>query len=94
MRTVWKYPLNPGVTRVQLTSSYLVRSVGVDPATGEPAVWVELEPARTPTTTTFVTYGTGHEHLVPEADHTAVFVGTVWQVPFVWHVYEHRFEPF
>ena len=95
MRTVWKFPLELGTTKVVARLGYEVRSVGIDPATGGPAVWIEVTPNAAPSITEFVIYGTGHEHIEPPtSDHVTRFVGSVWQGPYVWHVYEWKYEPF
>ena len=84
-RAVWKYPLPlaPHTQTLRFPGAS-VAWVHVDMQDDTPTLWAEVDPdsekARTATLTWF---GTGHE--IPG---NALYVGTVQDGIFVWHLYE------
>jgi len=68
-----------------ISPSDKVRHVGIDPRSGQPAIWVEVETqkAETPKGRRFVVSGTGCE-VPPGHQH----VGSTIDGSFVWHVFE------
>ena len=49
-------------------------------------IWVEVDQHAPTELRTFKIYGTGHEML--DSEHQ-VYVGTIFDNPYVWHVYEY-----
>lgn len=87
MRTVWKFPLQQ-VTKLQVPISASVNLVGLDPTTGDPALWVELDSDAEKVERTFAIYGTGHDINSAFGCQPPLHVGSVIHGVFVWHVYE------
>ncbi len=88
MRTIYQYELEPhgiAYTLIRLPLGSVVRSVGVQEHVitawiERPIQWDEEEEHR------FYVVGTGEEF--PSWEHAHVnFVGTVFQGPYVWHIY-------
>lgn len=82
-RTIWKYIINGEPVRI---CDPIVRYIGHDPRTGDPAVWIEHafeEPANT--ALVFGILGTGHP--IPEGGE---YAGSFFDLPYVWHVYFMR----
>jgi hypothetical protein len=93
MRVVYKFVVpfasierhgNPAPT-APLTSGARTLCAGMDPETGNPAVWVELDPGAERRFARFVAYATGDQ--IPD---DAVYVGTAECGSCRWHVYERR----
>lgn len=83
-RTIWKFPLsNAGVNSIPLPERASVRLVDLDPMTGIPTIWVELDDSDPKRVRRFLVHGTGHR-IEPDEVH----VGSVIQGSFVWHVFE------
>ena len=87
-QTVWKFPV-PDPTRMQgdsLTIEVPIDAdewhVGMDPM-GNPSVWVVLDPEADKVEHELTVFGTGQE--IP---YGANYVGTFFQGPFVWHVFD------
>ena len=80
MRTVWKFPLNFGMTEIEVGADARVVHVGLDPQDA-PRVWVEHTHPGPRTTMRLSMVGTGYP---VEGTH----VGTFFDGPFVWHVYK------
>ncbi len=82
--TIWKYPLPSPVTEIELPWNAAVRHVAIDPASGNPAIWVQLNPIAGRVKRTFRVHGTGHP-----IDSNCEFLGTVIMAgSLVWHVFE------
>lgn len=92
MRTIWKFPIAIGEdTTIEVPKMASIRLAGLDPATGQPAIWVELDPARKRTERRFRIYGTGHEIEGDDGGFPQpLHIGSVIQGPFVWHIFEIR----
>ena len=84
-REVWKYKLNMGKTKVVLPEGSILAHIGVQ--NGCIYIWVEqqIEPADGIEHIYFVV-GTGQP--LPEGYAHMDHRGSVFQGPFVWHVYE------
>jgi hypothetical protein len=88
MRTVWKFTI-PLHSKARDTLSFDAPAgaeptlVGIDPATGDIGIWLEVETDRPKELRTFSVVGTGHR--VPADWRRA---GSVIDGQFVWHVYE------
>lgn len=79
MRTVYKYPLTNPVIEMPAGG----KVVTVDIQNGQPCLWAEVDPtAKKMEKRRFHVYGTGN---VVEGK----YVGTYFEGPFIWHVYEH-----
>jgi hypothetical protein len=89
MRTVWKFPLQQ-ITEIEVPGSANVNLVALDPATGDPALWMELDPSLARVRRKFAIYGTGHEIAGNGGYPSPIHVGSVVHGTFVWHVYEVR----
>lgn len=93
MRTVWKFPIAIGsITTISIPSDDeippsrpLVVLAALDPASGGPAIWVELNPDAPRIDRHFIVHGTGHE--VKENE---THVGSMIDRGFVWHIYERH----
>lgn len=84
MKTVWKFPVSrASITRIDIPFDAKIALVGLDPATGGVAIWVQLEKTAEKETRRFRVYGTGQD-IEPDDRH----VGSVIDRDFVWHVYE------
>ena len=81
-----KYRISAGQeqTTVAMRAGAVIRAVGVQ-LPGEICLWSEVPDAVPVETRTFRVIGTGFE--VPE-DAGIVYVGTAFDNPFVWHIYE------
>lgn len=85
MRSVHKYPFDNPTMEIELPRGSKVVHVGYQH--GKTTLWVEVnltdhvekEKRR------FQIHGTGH----PIMDPLGKYVGTTFEGPFVWHVYEH-----
>ena len=84
-KTVWKFPLElERLTTVAMPAGARIISVGRQKA-GVPTIWAEVDSEETAKEIrVFLIVGTGHP--LPEID--LAFVGTVFDEPFVWHIYE------
>jgi len=71
-------------TTVAMRVGAVIRAVGIQ-RPGEICLWAEVPDAVPVETRTFRIIGTGFE--VPD-DAGIVYVGTAFDDPFVWHVYE------
>ncbi len=88
MKVIYKYEitaLDPVKTFQWPEGSKVVHVGSQEPATMQ--IWVEINdqlgPSEDPEERTFEVYGTGH-HI----HDSEVYVGTVLDDPFVWHLYE------
>jgi len=92
-RVVWKFPIAIGpITTISIPSSDedhphkpLAVLAGLDPATGGPALWIELDPDAPRVDRHFVVRGTGHP-----IDEDEIHVGSLIDRNFVWHIYERH----
>lgn len=89
-RVIWKFPLSAALTVVEAPALGRVVMCGLDPATGDPAVWIELNPDAPRVQRGFRVYGTGHEILGDGGFPYDVHVGSLICGALVLHVYEVR----
>jgi len=83
LKAVWKYPLVITDRQpIALPAGAQIRTVQLQ--AGVVCVWAEVEPAARLQPRTIVIVGTGHT--LPTT--ALVYLGSVQQGPFVWHVYE------
>jgi len=86
VRTIWKFRImgRNGVQadRVGMPVGAIVRHVGTQD--GEVFVWAEVDDSAPPTDREFVVHGTGH----PINAAATTYVGSTFDGPSVWHVYE------
>jgi len=85
MKHVYKYPLSPDTTRLELPYTSKPIHVGLD-SKGVPSIWIESPAKAFPPgleTRTFTIFGTGW-HISGDYTH----IGTFHQDPYIWHVYE------
>ncbi len=91
MRTIYKYELNAHETpqKISLPEGSIPRHIRV--VDHVIYIWIEqdYDTDAIRSDHTFTIYGTGHEFEDP--DGLTEYVGTVFQGPFVWHVY-HTWE--
>lgn len=86
METMWKFvfELKSETLEIQVPLGSKARFVGLDPITGNPAVWIHvMQHDEVKETKSFVIYGTGHK-----INALTEYVGSVIQGPFVWHIFE------
>jgi hypothetical protein len=80
MKTIYKYNLSlPGSKAMPLGSTIV--KVGIQ--NGQCCIWALVDTNAPIEERRFVIVGTGHE-----LDDNMVYVGTVFEEPFVWHVME------
>lgn len=85
MKRIFKYHVGTnGVSRVRLPIDAKVLSTNVQD--GKVQIWAEVDDEAALEDRHFIVYGTGHEML--DTEHQ-VYVGTIFDNPFVWHVYEY-----
>lgn len=85
MRTIWKYVFRTvdGPQNASIPKGSICRFVGIDPESGDPAVWFEAQSEFERETRTFIVRGTGHAISAYEN-----YVGSTIQGVFVWHIFE------
>jgi hypothetical protein len=83
MKTIYKYPLNIGITTVKMPTGF--RFLAVQEQHGQPCLWAEVEPAKLQLDFEFEVIGTGFT--VPEG---RTYLGTFQALGgnFVGHVYQ------
>lgn len=81
MLTIWKFPLEKSLCRVELREGFKILSA--QDQFGVPTIWVLLDHEKPVVIKTFHIYGTGH--LIP--NEPGDYIGTLQQQPFVWHVF-------
>lgn len=89
-RAVWKFVIGIGVTTIKVSQFGAVVLTGLDPATGDLAIWIENDPDAIQVERRFTVYGTGHEIAGDGGFPYDLHVGSVIDGEFVWHVYERR----
>ena len=90
-RVVWKFPVGlQSATSIELLALARVVLAGLDPATGGPAIWVELDPEAPRANRRFLIYGTGQPIEGDGGYPSDIHVGSIIDRDFVWHVYERR----
>lgn len=83
-RVVWKFPLQPGITAVEIGGfPRIVHVAPTVPGADGPAVWIEHDPSSDRWQLRLAVVGTGHPVPV-DAQHR----GSAWCGEFMWHVYE------
>jgi hypothetical protein len=86
VQTVYKYPLSMNCDeRVKMPEGARIVQVGFD-GDRTPCVWALVDPRKLPTVERhFGVYGTGGH--VPDYWE---YVGTFFDLPFVWHIFEEK----
>ena len=88
---IWKYPLGQlnsvrdSAHKIVIAMKRGSRPLHVGMQDGTCFVWVEVDPDQPDINATFFSVGTGHG-AVPEG---CVYLGTVHDKEFVWHVYHN-----
>lgn len=88
-RQVWKFPIG-SMTVVSVPFTANVTLVALDPATEQPAIWLEVDHNLPKVERIFGIFGTGHSIEGNGGFPSPLHVGSVVQAPVVWHVYELR----
>ena len=91
IKRVLKFPLSTSTNTIELQGGSRVVLIALDPASGEPAIWLEVTECAMPQTRTFRVYGTGAKIFPGDpvgGTNQDIHVGSVIQGPYVWHVYE------
>lgn len=78
MKTIYKYP----VGEVQIPRGAKVLTANVQDR--QFYIWAEVDTDQVLEHRTFVVYGTGHKM----TDDAHCYIATIFEDPFVWHVYE------
>ena len=88
MLTIYKYKIAPGVdaTKVEVKKGAVPISCGID-ANKQPCVWILLDTEEETKIIDFYCLGTGWplDKVLPKEG--ALFVGTINQDPYIWHVF-------
>lgn len=87
-RTVWKFTFDQSWLAADLPATAKVVHAALDPATGVPTMWIELDPRRQSIRRNFRIYGTGEQIPGDGTLGTPTHVGSVIQHDYVWHIYE------
>ena len=88
-RAVWKFPLGT-LAIVSVPATAVPVLVALDPATGQPGIWLEIDLDAPKVERTFGIFGTGHTIEGNGGYPSPLHVGSVVQGLYVWHVYELR----
>jgi hypothetical protein len=82
-KVIWKFelPLTDGGDILMPDGAVLL---SVQMQSGVPVLWAIVDPTGEPKARRFCFIGTGHNF----NDVNLIFVGTVQQTPFVWHLFE------
>lgn len=84
MKTIYKYQLNiVDIQQIEIPSGSIILSVGKDPQ-GKVCAWAKVDTSASIEIRTLFIVGTGN----PAPDDKSVFIGTVTDGPFVWHIFE------
>jgi hypothetical protein len=81
MRSIYKYVIPPNASGIKMPKGATVIHAG--PQGADICLWARVNPSADEEIRSFVVVGTGGA-----VDDAAVHVGTVFQGPFVWHVFE------
>ena len=84
MVEVWKFPLTsgPGLVNIAMPVGHEILSVGIQDGI---MLWARVETTAEPQRVGFIVVGTGHP---APGFNEGLFVGTVFDGPFVWHVFK------
>lgn len=83
MNTIWKYILElKDIQDVKMPFGANVLNAQLQD--GKITLWAKVQSFNSPEPRRFIINGTGHE-LNDEGD---IYIGTVQQLPFVWHIFE------
>jgi hypothetical protein len=84
MKMIYKFPVQPGVTKHVLPADAVILTVQVQ--RGNPFIWVLMDPSAPGVEVTLSTYGTGH----PMPYNPGKYVGTfqLEDLGLVFHVFE------
>lgn len=85
-RTVWKYPLIPGVQGIEMPEGASILTAQMQ--ANEPQLWALVDPARTKRTRRIAVVGTGHDAPDRDAPYVATFQTESVMGPLVWHVFD------
>lgn len=90
-RTIWKFPIAIGkITAIEAPAHAQVRLAALDPASGGPAIWIELDPQAPRVERRFRIYPTGSEIEGDGGFPYPIHVGSLIDRSFVWHIFEER----
>lgn len=93
-RTIWKFPIAIGPkTTISVPANARVVLTAIDPASGGPAIWMELNPNARFVDRRFIVHGTGGEIEGDGGYPSPLHVGSVIDRAFVWHIFEERDGP-
>lgn len=85
MKTVWKYPITPNVSDVQMPKGAKVLTVQMQ--NGQPCMWVLVDPDEKKETRTFMLIGTGHK-VSPGVDLKYIGTFQLEEGRLVFHLFE------
>lgn len=83
MITIYKYVLTACSNTIQTHIVNKILFVDRDPASGHPAVWIQVDTDSPKDDFDFTIYGTGHF----QGAHEKIYIGSAICGTFVWHVY-------
>lgn len=90
-RVVWKFLIAVrSITVVEAPTLGLVVLAGLDPETGGPAIWIEMDPDAPRVERRFLIVTTGQRIDGDRAFPNDIHVGSMIDRGYVWHVYERR----
>ena len=90
-RVIWKFLIGfSGITVVEAPALANVVLAALDPATGGPAIWIELDPDAPSVERRFLIMATGQPIDGDGGYPSDLHVGSMIDRDFVWHIYERR----
>lgn len=95
MKTIYKYNIEPCMEAIPIKTyaEAKVLSAGIDP-NGVPSIWMEVETEAKSATYYFYCVGTGWDCGSIFANHKVEFVGTILDMPYIWHIFKDTKEDF
>ena len=96
MRTIWRFPITvqDDANKVATPRGALLLHVGrsATSPSGQICMWFEVESEAPIEPKYYKVYGTGHE-VAGLRDYDNKYIATVFDPPFVWHVYQEAGPP-
>lgn len=88
MNSIWKFELQTGnETETEIRMPRGAKILTVQYQNGILCIWALVDLTEPPETRLFALYGTGWDF---EYDPSMIYIGTVQNPPFVWHIFEHH----
>jgi hypothetical protein len=84
-QVIWKYPLNISDSQtIMMPRGAIIITAQLQH--GTPTLWAIVDPEKEKEPRKILIFGTGHEH----QEINGVYINTVQQEQYVWHIFEAR----